>query len=232
MSPSKLRILVTGASRGLGLELVRQYLATGAQVFAAARHPDGELAALATAHAATLTLIPLDVTLDDQRQAAVATVEKVAGALDVLVNNAGKNAKGAALGAYTDALLLELVHTNAVAPVMLGQAFLPLLARGTNPRLVNVSTQVGSFGWNQAGTSAPYAASKAALNMYTRALAREARGITTIAVHPGWVKTDMGGPSATLTVVESATYLRTLVDRLEPSDSGQFFNYDGTPHPW
>jgi NAD(P)-dependent dehydrogenase (short-subunit alcohol dehydrogenase family) len=232
-STVKLRILITGASRGLGLELVRQYLETGAQVFAAARQPaEGELARLAPEHGQQLTLIPLDVTRDDQRQAAVETVQSVAGALDVLVNNAGSNAKGVGLGAYTDARMLELMHVNAVAPIMIGQAFLGLLGRGTAAKLINVSTQVGSFTWNQTGTSPMYAASKAALNMYTRAFAREAKGVTTIAVHPGWVKTDMGGPSATLTPAESARSLRRLIARLTPGDNGQFFNHDGSPHPW
>ncbi len=227
------RIFITGASRGIGLELVRQYTAAGAQVFAAARQPhQGELLHLAESHPRNLSLLAFDVTSDEQLAAAVAAVRTQVEALDILINNAGMNQRGLSLGSYTRAVMLETLHTNAVAPVLIGQAFLGLLRRGTRPRLVHLSSQVGSFTWNTHGRSPLYAASKAALNMYTRCIAHEAPDITAVAVHPGWVQTDMGGPSAPLPVPEAVQKLRALIERLTPAENGHFLNYDGRPHPW
>ena len=205
------RIFITGASRGIGLELCRQYVAQGARVFAAARNlDDTELAKLRAQHPEQLYPIALDVTKQDAIAAAVETVQKQAGALDVLINNAGINAKSVGLGTYTREKMLEIFEVNAVSPILIGQAFLELLRKGTSGKLINISTQVGSFTWNTDGMSPLYAASKAALNMYTRAFAREATGIVTIAVHPGWVQTDMGGKNATLTPSDSVAALRRL----------------------
>jgi NAD(P)-dependent dehydrogenase (short-subunit alcohol dehydrogenase family) len=227
------RIFITGANRGLGLELVRQYTALGARIFAAARDPrGGELRQLAQQHPERISLIQLDVTSQQEIQAAVATVQSQTEALDVLINNAAIHPRGLGLGSYEAGPMLAALTTNAVAPVLIAQAFYELLRRGDSPRLINISTQLGSFGFNRDGSSPLYAASKAALNMYTRALAREARGVITVAVHPGWVQTDMGGKDATLTAAESVQKLRTLIGRLTSADNGKFFNHDGQPHPW
>jgi NAD(P)-dependent dehydrogenase (short-subunit alcohol dehydrogenase family) len=230
-----LRVFITGANRGLGLEFARQFVAQGARVFAAARKPRGsELGPLADEYPGRLSLITLDVTNEQELQAAVASVRGQTDALDLLINNAAINPRGIGLGKYTSAAMLEALHTNAVAPILIGQAFLELLRRGSNPKVINISTQVGSFTWNKAGNSPLYASSKAALNMLTRAFAREAigEGVITIAVHPGWVQTDMGGGGAPLTPTQSVQHLRALIERLTPADNGQFFNYDGQPHPW
>ena len=228
-----IRVFITGANRGLGLELVRQYLDQGARVFAGAREPHSqELLQLLQKHPAQLSLIPLEVTRAPEVQAAVATVQAQVSGLDLLINNAGIGSRGIGLGKYESDIMLKVLHVNAVAPILIGQAFLQLLRNGHTPKLVNISSQVGSFGWNHSGMSPLYAASKAALNMYTRSLSREATGLITIAVHPGWVQTDMGGNTAPLTPQESVQHLRTLFARLTPADNGQFFNYDGKPHPW
>lgn len=226
------RIFITGAGRGLGLELVRQYAEQGARIFAAARRPEGELLQLVRSRPQQISPVELEVTDDDALRAAVATVRGQTDALDVVINNAGINRREIGLGRYSRGEMLESLHINAVAPILIGQAFLELLRRGDQPKLVNISTQIGSFAWNQSGMAPLYAASKAALNMYTRAFSREAAGVTTVAVHPGWVQTDMGGKDATLTPGESVRHLRALIERIGPADSGQFFNYDGRPHPF
>lgn len=227
------RIFITGASRGIGLELVRQYVAAGAQVFAAARQPNqGALSQLAAEHPQNLSLITLDVTKEEQLPAAVAAVRSQVEAIDLVINNAGMNQRGLSLGSYTRAVMLDTLHTNAVAPILIGQAFLGLLRRGNRPRLVHLSSQVGSFTWNTHGRSPLYAASKAALNMYTRCIAHEAPDITAVVVHPGWVQTDMGGPSAPLAVPDAVQQLRALFDRLTPAENGHFLNYNGHAHPW
>ena len=227
------RILITGASRGMGLELSKQYVAAGARVFAAARTPhQGELLRLAEKHPKQVSLITLDVTNEEHLPAAVAAVRAQVDGLDVLINNAGMNLRGQSLGGYTRAVMLETLHTNAVAPVLIGQAFLGLLRKGSRPRLVQISSQVGSFTWNTGGRSPLYAASKAALNMYTRCISHESPDLITVVVHPGWVQTDMGGPSAPLPVTDAVQALRTLIDGLSLADNGHFLNYDGRPHPW
>jgi NAD(P)-dependent dehydrogenase (short-subunit alcohol dehydrogenase family) len=231
MPSAQLRVLVTGANRGIGLELVRQYLAAGARVFAAARDPDaGALRELRDRE--RLTCLAVDVTSETQRSAAVEAVGAASDGLDLIVNNAGRNAKGVTLLAALPEQMLDLFQVNAIAPVLMARAFLPLLRKGSSPKIVNMSTQVGSFTWNQHGQSPLYAASKAALNMYTRALAREVSEVTVIAVHPGWVRTDMGGASAPLTVEQSVDHLRRLIARVTPADAGQFFNFDGSLHPF
>jgi NAD(P)-dependent dehydrogenase (short-subunit alcohol dehydrogenase family) len=227
------RVFITGASRGIGLEFVRQYVSQGARVFAAARKPnDGELARLAEQHPEQLSLVTLDITREEDLPAAVAAVQEQTGALDVLINNAGVGSQGMKLGAYKREGMLDVLHTNVVAPILIGQAFVGLLRHGTKPRIINLSSQIGSFTWNKSGMSPLYAASKSALNMYTRAFANEATGIITIAVHPGWVQTDMGGKGATLTPTQSVQSLQALIARLGPADNGLFFNYDGNLHPY
>jgi NAD(P)-dependent dehydrogenase (short-subunit alcohol dehydrogenase family) len=228
-----LRVFVTGANRGLGLEMVRQYIEQGATVFAAARTPQaGELGRLVEKHGETLLPIKLDVTSDQEIAEAVDAVRTQAGALDLLINNAAINLRAIELGKYAREAMLDAMNVNAVAPILVAQALLGLLRQGRTPKIVNISTQNGSFAWNREGSSPLYAASKAALNMFTRALAREAEGVITIAVHPGWVQTDMGGKQAPLLPVESVRHLRALIARLTPADNGQFFNYDGKPHPF
>ncbi len=231
------KILITGANRGLGLEFVSQYLAEGAYVFAAARKPySPALLTLAETYQDSLCLLALDVTSAKDLQAAVDLVEKQAGKLDLLINNAGVYPRNITLGHHTKETLLDTLHINAVAPMLIGQAFLPLLRESRNPKLVNISTQLGSFGVNTTGRSAAYSGSKAALNMYTRSFAHEAKSLIphliTIAVHPGWVKTDLGGPGAPLSANVSVTHMRRLIERLTLEDNGQFFNYDGQAHPW
>lgn len=228
-----LRVLITGTNRGIGLEFVRQYLLQGAQIFAAARQPySTELSKLAAQHPSQLLLIPLNVTDDQELQKAVQLVGQNTPGLDLLINNAAISSSQKSLGSFERAEMLEVLNTNAVAPILVGQAFLPLLRQGSAPKIVNISTQIGSFTWNTSGMSPLYAASKSALNMYTRSFANQAAEITTIALHPGWVQTDMGGADATLTAPDSVSQIRRLVEKLTPADNGQFFSYNGLPHPW
>jgi len=226
-----LHILITGANRGIGFEFVKQYLADGMRVFAAARMPFSDnLSQLWQKYPDHLTMVPLDVTSDKQISEAVLLVKKHTDVLDILINNAAIYPRHDVLGSYDRAKMLESMDTNAVSPILVGQAFLDLLSQSLQPKLVNISTQLGSFATNPRGVSPLYSASKAALNMYTRAFAREAKKITTVLVHPGWVKTEMGGTNALLEVDSSVSQIRALIERLTLSDTGQFFNYDGKPH--
>ncbi|NWF69884.1 MAG: SDR family oxidoreductase [Chloroflexi bacterium] len=229
-----LRVLITGANRGLGLALVRLCLQRGDHVFAAARRFDA-LEKLDSG--GRLFPVPLDVDSGESIAAAVDTVREHAVGLDLLINNAGIFPRApayASFGHIEAAALREVLQTNTIGPLLVAQAFLPLLHNGSAARIINITSQQGSLQWKTRGGSLSYSVSKAALNMLTRVMAAELRpqGIIAAMIHPGWVQTDMGSANAALSADQSAAYVLRIVDRLTLEDSGAFFNYDGSPHPW
>ncbi len=231
-------ILITGANRGVGLALTTQFLEQGdVHVFATCRAPGkaDALNALARQHAERISVIPLDIDDAASVDAAVGRVKAAAGKLDVLINNAGISGdeRGRVLGQLSASEVGRVIGTNAVSPLIVTQAFRELLRAGDNPRVVMISSGLGSM-QRSAGTSYAYRMSKAAMNMAARVLSQDAAmaGITTVTVNPGWVKTDMGGPEAALEPEESGEALRALINRLTPADGGKFFQYDGSELPW
>jgi NAD(P)-dependent dehydrogenase (short-subunit alcohol dehydrogenase family) len=231
-----LRVLVTGANRGLGLEFTRQYLAEGARVFAGCRDPERAVALgeLSAARPGRLAVLALDVTDEGTIDAAVAAVRAAVDGLDVLINNAGVFPRGERPGNLDAGTMLRTLHVNAVGPMMVAQRCLGLLKARDAPKIVNVSSQLGSLASKGSGGSYSYCSSKAALNMLTRALAFDLRdaGVVVVTVHPGWVQTDMGGGGARLTPTESVRGLRDLIARLTAADTGKFYTWQGREHPW
>lgn len=232
-------IFITGANRGIGLELVRQYLQRDqTRVFAAARQPDQAeaLQALVRGAGERLVLIPLEVTDDAQRQQAVARVSAHTDRLDVLINNAAINPPGRTqtLEHIEAAAFLQVLHVNTVAPLLIAQAFSGLLENAPRPRLVNLSSEMGSLTERTYGGDYAYCTSKAALNMVTRGLAADLRRykIISIALDPGWVQTDMGGSGATLTPTESVRGITRVIDGLSSKDNGSYLRWDGSRLPW
>ncbi|WP_303310590.1 SDR family oxidoreductase [Hymenobacter sp. BT730] len=238
------RIFITGANRGLGLELTRQYLERGDQVFAASRTPDSatELRALRAQYPDRLTLVALDVTDPASINAARRAVEAVTDGLEVLINNAGiypgAGADGQAasqrLGALTVEDAVSVMKTNAIGPLLVSQEFLGLLRAGKKGRIISLSSGLGSLTWKASGDPYHYSASKAALNMYMRALAAEIgnMGLICILVDPGWVRTDMGGSSAALPPSDSAKGIIRLAEQLHAEENGSFVTWRGEPVPW
>ena len=233
-------ILITGANRGIGLELTRQFLLQGdVRVFATCRTPEraDELKALSERDASQVTVLQLDINDESSVSAAVKLIATEVRALDLLINNAGIAPRGdhqsRDMGDLSAADLSEVIITNAVGPLIVTQACRDLLKAGDDPRVVMISSSMGSL-QRAGGSSYGYRMSKAAMNMAARVLAYDTSmtGIITITANPGWVKTDMGGPSANLTPEQSASALLALIDRLTPSDNGKFFQYDGTEIPW
>jgi len=230
------RVFITGANRGVGLELVRQCLARGGHVFAGCRDPQqaDDLKKLAAIAAPNLTLLALDVTdehsLDEARQQVSAQVE----ALDLLFNNAAINLGDESISGVTAQKLAETLRVNAIGPVLVAQRFYDLLKVGDSPKLINISSESGSIGRMRHFRGYGYYGSKAALNMYTRSLALDPnlKEITVIALHPGWVRTDMGGPMASLSSQESVKKILDVVDRITLKDTGKFFTYTGDEYPW
>jgi NAD(P)-dependent dehydrogenase (short-subunit alcohol dehydrogenase family) len=227
-------VLITGASRGIGLALAGQLARHGWRVLAGARHPASAHALQVAARAVSpgsIEILSLDVRDDASVRAAEEDASVKTRALDVLVNNAGVFPEEGSeplellpLDCFEQAFAVNVVGVARVTRV-----FLPLLTRAAHPRVVNMSSLAGSVAAKEDSRHYCYSASKAALNMLTRAMAAELRprGVTVVAVTPGWVKTEIGGPRAPLSVEESAASLAATIDRLTHHDAGQFLDRDG-----
>jgi NAD(P)-dependent dehydrogenase (short-subunit alcohol dehydrogenase family) len=225
-----MKIVVTGASRGIGLELVKQLLARGDDVVAAVRDPEGagELRALARP---SLSIQRCDVT----DQASVdALARAIDGPVDIVINNAGINLPRQKLSDLDLAVTLELYATNAIGPLRVTHALLPHLRRGTAKKLVHITSGMGSIADNQRGESYGYRMSKAALNMMSKSLAVDLRGdgIISFVINPGWVKTDLGGVTAPTPVQDSARGILARIDEATLETSGSFLNWSGGTYPW
>lgn len=235
-SPHPRRVLVTGASRGLGLEFVRQLLARGDAVVAACRRPaDAEaLVRLAAAHPDRLRVLPLELTDPASRAALLAALQSDWGALDLLVNNAGVLASGERFGQLDAATFRAAFETNTLAPLLFAEAASPLLAKGHAPVVAYLSSVLGSIASTQSFSTPSYAVSKAALNMAVRlaAIPMAEQGVRSVALHPGWVKTDMGGPSAPLDAPVSVAGMLRVIDTLPADARGDFIDYRGETLPW
>ena len=226
--------LVTGANRGLGLEFVRQLLARGDRVVATCRHPGkaGALNQLAGGFPGRLHVLPLDVADPKSIAELARELPLVCESLGLLVNGAGVLHSGERFGSVSAANLDDSFRTNARGPLLLVQVLAPLLVDGA--RVANITSELGSIaGLARFGTPS-YNISKAAQNMATALLAKAlaARGIIVLALHPGWVQTDMGGSGATLTPAQSVLGLLRVIDGATLQSSGQFFNWHGDALSW
>lgn len=228
------QVFITGANRGLGLEFVRQYLQAGTRVIATCRDPeraDG-LHGLVTSHAEPISIRALDVT--DEAAVEQLGRELADETIDVVINNAGLSPRGERFDNVHASDMLAVFEVNSVAPLIVARALHPSLKHSRRPRIINVSSAMGSLERKDYGRHYSYGASKAALNMITRATAHDLRedGIVVVALHPGWVQTDLGGAQATLSPRESVNGMRRVIDRLGPPDSGMFLTWTGETHPW
>ncbi len=224
-------VLITGASRGIGLELTKQLLALEYKVIATYRNaPSNDQMSLKD-HG-NLTLVELEVTNESSIKA---LSESLAGQkIDVLINNAGiigpdeQDRDNVSAPSW-----LETFSVNSIAPLLVSRAIIPLMQEAPNPRIVTISSQMGALNRDAVGMYA-YRSSKAAVNkvMQVMALELKEQGITVCPVHPGWVKTDMGGDEADITAQESAAGIIKLTQGLTLDQSGTFFTWEGDIHPW
>jgi NAD(P)-dependent dehydrogenase (short-subunit alcohol dehydrogenase family) len=238
------RVVVTGANRGLGLEFTRQLLAAGDEVVATARQPKtaDELNKLVSMSGGRGTVVRLDVDDPDEVAAAALQIGERFDAVDLLVNNAGvwsapgqpERVSAGALAELRPEPVLEVLRSNAVGPILVTQALAPLLAAAGRATVVNLSSGLGSLTKAVSRGNIAYGMSKAALNMLTRHLAAELRhqGTIVVSMSPGWVSTDMGGPSAPLGPPESVQGILNVVAVLTPAQSGSFLDHTGATVPW
>lgn len=229
-------VLITGSNRGLGLEFCRQYAAAGWRVIAACRRPDSdtELGILAKQYP-QLEIERLDVADFSQIDALSARMGDQS--LDVLLNNAGiyGDTPGHGFGGVDYAKWAETLRINTLAPVKMAEAFLPHLERGETKLIATVSSLMGSMADNTSGGSLIYRSSKAGVNAAMKSLSIDLlpRSIGVLILHPGWVRTDMGGPNALIGVEESVSGMRRCIDNFRLEDTGSFVRYDdGCPMPW
>ena len=231
------KVFITGANRGIGLELTRQLLANGDFVIATCRQPAKAvgLHALTETFADQLMIQQLDVTNDDSVAAAKTAVSHKVTSLDMLINNAGILYDQEVLANFDSAKMAHTFNVNVIGVMRVVSQFIGLLRQGNQPQIINISSQLGSMLENAQNTGRySYNSSKAALNMITRKLVHDTKedNITVISMHPGWVQTDMGGKSATLSIPESAQGILNVINRLTLADTGKFYVYSGEEHPW
>jgi NAD(P)-dependent dehydrogenase (short-subunit alcohol dehydrogenase family) len=233
-------VLITGTNRGIGHALARLYAQQSeTHVLATARPGHDQavaaLASIASKHGNPFSVVHLDVTDAESIQQATKQIAEVTSKLDVLILNAGINPEvDQDVENIKADTMRQVFEVNTLAPLMLTQAFLPLLRKDKGAKIAYISSDMASLTGRTYGDSNAYCMSKAALNMIMRGAAAELKsdGIMAIALDPGWVKTDMGGPHASLSPDESARGILGVMDRLKMQDSGQFWRWDGQKNDW
>ncbi len=226
--------LVTGVNRGLGLEFIKQYSQAGWDVIGTCRDLGSAVEASGLADVASnIELYPLEVTSAEAIAGLAETLKD--RPVDHLVLNAGVMAEQAqVLGELDQEDFVRAMSVNTVSPALLIQAFRPHVAASEKKLIVGMSSILGSIAGNSDGGLYSYRASKAALNAVVKSAASDLAGdgITVIAMHPGWVQTDMGGEAATITTGVSVSGMLKVFDGMTTADGGRFLTYDGSELPW
>ena len=227
-------VLITGTTRGIGLELARQFLDAGSDVFATARNPESDaLQSLKAAHGDQLQLLALDVT--DSAQIAEVAATLAGQPLNLLINNAGLfRSRSDDAESLSHETWLQEFHVNAIAPFMVTRALRENLAAADEALVAMISSKMGSMSDNTSGGAYSYRSSKAALNAVTVCLSSDLAddGTRVVALHPGWVRTDMGGSNAPVDAATSASGLKKVMLGIDTAQNGGFFDYTGAPIPW
>ena len=228
-------VFITGTNRGLGLELVKQYLDQGRKVFATCRDLSKsiELENLRKNAEGRLEIVELNLFSND-------SINEVSNIfldqpIDLFINNAGMmGPRNISLGAVNGDAWAEVFRVNTIAPLLLVQALLKNIVIGQEKKMIFVSSRVGSIQENSGGSMYAYRSSKTALNQVVKSLSIDLldKNIWSVALHPGWVLTDMGGPNALIDVQKSVSGMISVIGAVGSSDTGKFFNYDGSHIQW
>ena len=227
-------ILITGANRGLGLGFAKKCLKKDIHVLATVRDIKGskELLALKEKFPNNLEIFELDLL----KESAGDTVANFLGErpIDILINNAGVGSTNQHFEAVSPKPWLEVLKVNLIAPLMITQSIINNVKKGSDKKIYFLSSQLGSIGDNTSGGMYIYRSSKTGLNQVVKSLSVDLKpqGITVVSLHPGWVKTDMGGPNATVSIDESVRGMIRVIETTDIKHTGKFLNYDGRELPW
>lgn len=226
-------VLITGANRGLGLEFCRHYLRKGWKVIATCRNPNKANSLIDLAESSSLDIHALDV---QDEPSILRFAEQLSDhSIDLLINNAGVyGGSPQGIENIEKETWLTTLSVNTIAPFMLTRALLPLLRKGQQSKVAFLTSKMGSMEDNGSGRAYIYRSSKAALNAVIKSFSIDlaAEGIAVVALHPGWVRTDMGGPNGLISVEESINGLANVIDSLNATNSGRFLDYQGNEIPW
>ncbi len=223
-----MKVVITGTSRGIGLEMVHLALMAGHEVMALARQPEKSpgLLKLKNEFKSKLTLVTADL-YDENAAATLVAMVKDWGAVDVLVNNAGIMKTGESRSDFQESFLV-----NSIVPFEITRALMPYLSKSKSPKVIQITSMMGSIADNSSGGYYAYRSSKTALNMITASLVKDHPKVAFAVLHPGWVKTDMGGAQAPTSVSESAQGLWRVIEALTLAKSGHFLDFKGKELPW
>ena len=227
-------ILITGANRGLGLGFVKRYLEKKVNVICTTRRiPESEeLLACKAQHPNNLEILELDL-LKEDAASSLAKLLKYKP-IDILINNAGVGSSNQHFEAVSSKPWLEVLKVNLIAPLLITQSIIDNVKKSSTKKIYFLSSQLGSIGENTSGGMYIYRSSKTGLNQIVKSLSVDLmkHKITVISLHPGWVKTDMGGPNAPISVDKSIDGMIRVIETTGIRDTGKFLNYDGRELPW
>ena len=227
-------VVITGANRGLGLGFVKNYLGKNVDVVSTTRDlkSSKELLALKEKFPNNLEILELDLLKESAGDTLANFLEEKP--IDILINNAGVGSTNQHFEAVSPKPWLEVLKVNLIAPLMITQSIINNVKKGSDKKIYFLSSQLGSIGDNASGGMYIYRSSKTGLNQVVKSLSVDLKpqGITVISLHPGWVKTDMGGPNAPVSIDESIEGMMQVINATDIRDTGRFLNYDGKELPW
>ena len=227
-------VLITGANRGLGFGFVKSFLAKNMNVICTTRNISGskELLECKKNYPDNLEILELD--LLEKKSENILSDLLSDKPIDIFINNAGVGNSNQRFGVVSSKPWLDVLKVNLIAPLTLTQSIIENIKKGSEKKIYFLSSQLGSIGDNTSGGMYIYRSSKTALNQVVKSLSVDLKpmGITVISLHPGWVKTDMGGPNAPVQIDESIKGMMQVIDKTDIRDTGRFLNYDGKELPW
>ena len=229
-----INVLITGANRGLGLGFVKKYLEKNANVLCTTRDISGskELLECKERYPNNIEIFELDLLKENGAKTLANQLNGMP--IDILINNAGVGSSNQHFEAVSSKPWLEVLKVNLIAPLIITQSLIENVKKSSSKKIYFLSSQLGSIGDNTSGGMYIYRSSKTGLNQVVKSLSVDLKpkGITVVSLHPGWVKTDMGGPNAPVSIDKSIEGMIKVIDRTDIKDTGRFLNYDGTELPW
>lgn len=225
-------VCITGASRGIGLEFVQQLAKNNWDVYAVTRHPEAKALLTMAEQYPNVHIVQGDITNFHELSHLAKQFE--GKKLDILINNAGTSGvPNQRIGQVDPENMQQVFKTNTIAPIMVCQTLLPALERGSRKLIVNITSRMGSIADNDSGGSYAYRSSKSALNaiMHSLQIDLKDKGFKVLLLHPGWVKTDMGGASALVTTEASVKKMLSLIEQANDL-AEEFYHFEGEVLPW